>query len=98
MRAWTVSKYKKISYLIEIIFGLILLINGVILLINHFGYLPEKLSSLLDIDAIFNRSAQDWRSLIEFIHTMTTLHIGALVMICMGITIIAAGIHTKRSL
>lgn len=98
MRAWTASKYKKISYLIEIIFGLILLINGVILLINHFGYLPEKFSAFLSIDSIFNKSAQEWRSFIEFIHTMATFHLGALVMICMGITIIAAGIHTKRSL
>ena len=98
MKVRTVSRYKRISFLIEIIFGLVLLINGVILLINHFGYFPAQLSAFFSTDSIFNKTAYEWRSFIEFMHAMVNHHLWAFVLICTGIAIIIAGLHTKKSL
>jgi len=98
MKVRTVSRYKRISFLIEIIFGLVLLINGVILLIYHFGYFSQKLSAFFSADSIFNKTVHEWRSFIEFINAMIAHHLWACVLICVGITIIAAGLHTKKSL
>jgi len=92
--------YRRFSPLVEIVFGLMLLLNGLILLANCFEILPLHLSHLntFGLDSIFSKAPQEWRSFIECIHTLVASHILAFVMICMGIVILAVGIHTKNSL
>jgi hypothetical protein len=86
--------------MVEIVFGLILLLNGLILLANCFELLPLHLSHLntFGLDSIFSKAPQEWRSLIECIHSLVASHITAFVLICMGTVILAAGMHTKKSL
>ena len=100
MKLNVVSRYKQITFLIEIIFGFVLLINGVILLINHIGLLslPKKFLPFFSFEGFFQRSAQDWRSFIGFIETVITTHVAAFALITMGALMIMAGLNIKKSL
>jgi len=99
MKDQNIRLYKRISFLIEIIFGLLLLLNGFLLISNYFGLtsFEEKFSKFFEIDSLLSKSAYEWRSLVEFTHVMIATHLSAFVMVCMGIVILAAAIHTKKS-
>lgn len=100
MKAQNLRLYRRISLLVEVIFGLLLLLNGVMLITNYFGLasFEEKFSNFFSIDTLFRKTAHEWRYLVEFIHAMIATHLSAFVMICLGITVLAAAIHTKKSL
>lgn len=100
MRDVAPSLYKHVSYLIEIALGLVLLLNGVLLLINSSALLlfKEKFLNFLSAEDLLSKSAQEWRVFVEFLHTLVVTHIFIVVMICAGIVIFLAGLHTKRSL
>jgi len=92
--------YKHVSYLIEIALGLILLLNGALLLINSSALISfqKKFSDFLSAEQLLNKSAQEWRIFIEFLHAIIATHIMIVVLIFAGIVIFLAGLHTKRSL
>lgn len=94
------SLYKRISFLVEIFFGSLLLVNGVLLLTNYFGLasFEEKFSKFFEVDSLLSKTAHEWRSIVELTHTMIVTHLSAFVMVCIGIVVLAAAIHTKKSL
>jgi len=100
MKDQTVSLYRRISFLVEIIFGLVLVLNGVLLLANYFDLFSYRqgLPNFTGIDALKKWTAYEWKALIEFIHALGAYHLTVFVLLSMGIVIIAAAIHTKRSL
>ena len=86
--------------MVEIFFGLLLLINGLILIANYAGLFSfsQGFLDFISFDSISSKTAQEWRYFIEFMHAMVASHITAFVMICMGIIILAGAIYTKKSL
>lgn len=100
MKDQAVNLYRPISFLIEIVFGLLLLVNGVLLIVNYSGLIPfqQKFLGFLSIDSLLKKSIDEWRVFIEFLHAFVACHLSAVVMICLGIVILAATIHTKKSL
>jgi|GEM_PF-811967 len=100
MKDQTLTLYRRISFLTEGVLGLLLIVNGVLLLVNYFGLFvfQQKFLDFLSLESLSSKSAYEWRSFIEFIHEMVTCHISAFVMICMGIVILGAALHTKKSL
>jgi hypothetical protein len=100
MKDQTVSLFRLISFLIEIVFGLLLLVNGVLLIVNYSGLFPfqQKFLDFLSVDSLFRKSIYEWRFFIEFLHASVASHLSAVVMICMGIAIVGAALHFKKSL
>jgi hypothetical protein len=100
MRDKAPSLYKRISYIVEIGLGLVLLLNGILLLINSAALLSfkEKFLNFSSFEDLLNKSIQEWRVFIEFLHVLVVTHLFVVVMICAGIVIFLAGLHTKRSL
>jgi ABC-type Fe3+ transport system permease subunit len=100
MKVQNAGLYKRISFFVEIIFGLLLLLNGVILIVNYFGLtsFQEKFANFFNLESLLSKSAHEWRFLVEFTHTMIVAHLSAFVMVCIGIVVLAAAIHTKKSL
>ena len=100
MKDQNVRLYRRVSFLVEIFFGLLLLINGLMLIANYAGLFsfPPGFLDFISFDSISSKTAQEWRFLIGFLHTMVAIHIAASVMICLGIIILVATIYTKKSL
>jgi len=100
MKERTVVFYRRISFIVEIIFAVLLIINGVILLLNLFGLFSfqQEFPGFSKIGSILSWSAHEWRFLIENIHALVVSHLSAFVMICLGVVIAGAAIHTKKSL
>ena len=100
MKERTVDPYRRILFLVEIIFALLLILNGVILILNLFGLFSfqQAFPGFSSIDSLFKWSAHEWRFFIENMYTLVTSHLAAFVMICLGIVIASAAIHTKKSL
>jgi len=99
MKDQNTGLYRRISFLVQIIFGLLLLLNGIILIANYFGLtsFQEKFSNFFSLESLISKSAHEWRSLVEFTHTIVATHIFAFVMILMGVVLLAAAIHAKKS-
>ena len=100
MRDQAPSLYRHVSYFIETALGLVLVLNGVLLFLNScmaFSF-KEKFLDFLSAENLSSKSAQEWRAFTEFVHAVLITHISVFVMICMGIVIFLAGLHTKRSL
>ena len=100
MKERTVDFYRWISFLVEIVFALVLIFNGVILILNLFGLFSfqQAFPGFFSIDLLLNWSIHEWRFFIETIYALVTSHLAAFVMICLGIVIASAAIHTKKSL
>lgn len=91
--------YRRISFLVEIVFGLLLLLNGVLLTTNYFGLtsFEKRLSKVFSLESLLSKSVYEWRSLVEFIHAMVATHLSAFVMILMGAVILVARLHARKS-
>ena len=100
MKIRSFSKYRVISFLIQLILGLALIFNGAIFLVNYYAIfsLDHKLPYFNGIKSILSWTAFEWRHVIEFAFVFINYHLTVFVLICMGIVIIAAGWHTKKSL
>ncbi len=100
MKDRTIGLYRRISFTVEIVFGLLLILNGMMLISNYFGLFSfqEMFPNFFSFDAFWGKSIHEWRSFIEFIHTMIATHISAFVMICLGIVVFATALHAKKSL
>jgi multisubunit Na+/H+ antiporter MnhB subunit len=100
MRDQAPSIYRHVSYFIEIALGLILVLNGILLLFNSAALFSfkEQFLDFLSSENLSNKSAQEWRIFVEFLHAFVSTHISIFVLLCMGIVIFLAGLHTKRSL
>jgi hypothetical protein len=60
--------------------------------------LQKKLPYFIGIKSLLSWTAFEWRHVIEFAFVFINYHLTIFVLICMGIVIIAAGWHTKKSL
>ena len=100
MKERTAGLRRQVSFIVEIIFALLLVFNGVILLLNLFGLFSfqQAFPGFSSIDSLLSWTAKEWRYLIESIYAMVVSHLAAVVMICLGIVIASAAIHTKKSL
>jgi len=100
MKDQNTGPYKRISFFIEIIFGSLLLLNGILLIANYFGLtsFQEKFANFFNLETLLSKSAHEWRLLVKFTHAMVVTHLAAFVMVCIGIVVLAAAIHTKKSL
>ena len=100
MKERTAGLRRQVSFIVEIIFALLLVFNGVILLLNLLGLFTfqQEFPGFAKIGSILSLSAHEWRFLIESIYAMVVSHLAAVVMICLGIVIAGAAIHTKKSL
>jgi len=100
MKDRTIGLYRRVSFTIEIVFGLVLILNGMMLISNYFGLFSfqEMFPNFFSFDAFWGKSTHEWRSSAEFIHTMIATHISVFVMVFLGIVILAARLHTKKSL
>ena len=99
MKDRTAGLYKRVSFTVEIAFGLLLVFNGFILIANYFGLsaLQEKFSNFFKSNDFWAKSANEWRSFIEFIHAMIATHIAAVVMIFTGLLILIVAIRRRKS-
>ena len=100
MKNQNTGLYKRISFCIQIFFGSLILLNGVLLIANYFGLtsFQEKFADFFNLESLLSKSAHEWRFLVEFTHAMIVAHLAAFVMVCIGIVVLAAAIHTKKSL